>query len=551
MMRSRLTRKRPRFGGNSWLLLLILAVLGISIWVMTPSGTSVLHRQEGNLGLRLGLDLQGGTHVVYRGVFSENATNDEKSFDMDAAIASIKKRVDSYGVVEPVIRKLGAESVDIQLPGVEVDEALALVGKTAYLEFREVEMNGTSVVHLSDYKDGSRTDFFDNGDSGVEGTPINRLFVGDDGLPAVFIEKSEGGLNYLDGNGKPIPDPGSIDATLDTAISWMPGVGEITVDGVTTRKVLTGAYLTKAVPQYPSANAVSGEIRVGIKWNGAGTDLFNEIASRIRAKGNNGTTQRVLGIFLDNELLSAPEVFPKDMTESTYGSEASITAGGTGFTSSEARKLAIQLTSGALPMPLEITYGPKSVSATLGADFTQRAFMAVYIGVLVVGLFMILYYRLPGAVAAVALVMYTIIVLAVYKAIPVTLTLAGIAGFIVSLGMAVDANVLIFERMKEELRAGRTLKAAADVGFSRAWPAIRDSNITTFIACGILYWFGSSIPTATVVMGFSVTLFIGVAVSMFSAIVITKTLLMLLSGGRLTKRMALFGVEAKAEAKDV
>jgi preprotein translocase subunit SecD len=168
----------------------------------------------------------------------------------------------------------------------------------------------------------------------------------------------------------------------------------------------------------------------------------------------------------------------------------------------------------------------------------------------VVGLFMMLYYRLPGVVAAVALIIYTVIVLAIYKAIPVTLTLAGIAGFIVSLGMAVDANVLIFERMKEELSAGRTMKAAIDVGFSRAWPAIRDSNITTFIACGILYWFGSSIPTATVVMGFSVTLFIGVAVSMFSAIVVSKTLLLLLAGRGFAKRLALFGVEAKAEAKD-
>ena len=543
MMRSRLTRRRPRFGGNSWLLLLILAVLGVCIWVMTPSGTSVLHRQEGNLGLRLGLDLQGGTHVVYRGVFSENTTDDEKSFDMDAAIASIRRRVDSYGVVEPVIRKLGTDSVDIQLPGVEVDEALALVGKTAYLEFREVEMNGTNVVRLSDYTGGSRTDFFENGDSGVEGTPINRLFVGADSLPAVFIEESEGGLNYLDVNGNPI-DPGSIDATLDTAISWMPAVGE--VDGA--KKVLTGAYLTKAVPQYPSQDEIDAEITVGIQWNGAGTDLFNEVALRIRAKGDNGEPQRALGIFLDNELLSAPEVFPSSMTDDSYGSEASITGD---FDTSEARKLAIQLTSGALPMPLEISYGPKSVSATLGADFANRAFTAVLVGVLIVGLFMILYYRLPGVVAAVALVIYAVIVLAIYKAIPVTLTLAGIAGFIVSLGMAVDANVLIFERMKEELRAGRTLKAAADVGFSRAWPAIRDSNITTFIACGILYWFGSSIPTATVVMGFAVTLFIGVAVSMFSAIVISKTILMLFTGGRFAKRLPLFGVEAKAEARDV
>lgn len=543
MMRSRLTRRRPRFGGNGWLLLLILAVLGASIWVMTPSGSSVLDRQRGNLGLRLGLDLQGGTHVVYRGVFSENISSEEKDFNMDAAVTSIKRRVDGYGVVEPVIRRLGSDSVDIQLPGVEVDEALELIGKTAYLEFREVEMNGTSVVRLSDYTGGTRTDFFETGDSGVKDTPINRLFVGADGLPAVFIVKGDGGLNYFDGKNNPI-GPASIDPALDTALSWMPAVGE--VGGA--KKVLTGAYLTKAVPQYPSQDSMSTEISVGIKWNDAGTDLFNEIAIRIKNKGDYGTDQRALGIFLDYELLSAPQVFPSSMTESSYGSEASITGN---FDAKDARKLAIQLTSGALPMPLEISYGPKSVSATLGADFAHRAFIAVMVGLLVVGLFMILYYRLPGVVAAVALLIYAVIVLAIYKAVPVTLTLAGIAGFIVSLGMAVDANVLIFERMKEELRAGRTLKAAVDVGFNRAWPAIRDSNITTFIACGILYWFGSSIPTATVVMGFAVTLFFGVAVSMFSAIVISKTLLMVLAGSRLAKRMPFFGVEARAEARDV
>jgi preprotein translocase subunit SecD len=142
--------------------------------------------------------------------------------------------------------------------------------------------------------------------------------------------------------------------------------------------------------------------------------------------------------------------------------------------------------------------------------------------------------------------MYTVIVLAIYKLIPVTLTLAGIAGFIVSLGMAVDANVLIFERMKEELRAGRTMKAAIDAGFSRAWPAIRDSNITTWIACIILYWFGSSVMASSVVMGFALTLAIGVGVSMFSAIVITRTaLLLFFSGPSAAKRLAWFGVESR------
>jgi preprotein translocase subunit SecD len=316
----------------------------------------------------------------------------------------------------------------------------------------------------------------------------------------------------------------------------MPALG--TVDGQEVQ--LTGAYLSSAKSN-PSQNQTTGAITwgVSIDWNSEGWKVFNSIAARLYGKSS---PQNQLGIVLDSELISSPTI-----QQQSYDS-AEITGN---FESKSSHLLAIQLTSGALPMPLEITYGPNAVSATLGADFTHRAFIAILVGVLMVGLFMMLYYRLPGIVAAVALIIYAIIVLAIYKAIPVTLTLAGIAGFIVSLGMAVDANVLIFERLKEELGAGRTLKAAVDVGFSRAWPAIRDSNITTFIACGILYWFGSSIPTATVVMGFAVTLFIGVAVSMFSAIVVTKSLLMLYTGGRLAKRMSLFGVEAKAEAKNV
>ncbi len=541
-MRSRLTRRGPRFGGNGWLLLLILIILGLSIWVMTPSGTSVLDRHPGNLGLRLGLDLQGGTQVVYQGVFSDNIDPDRRDFNMEAATNSIKRRVDSLGVVEPVIRSLGDDQIDIQLPGLTENETMELLSKAAYLEFREVEMNGTTAVTLDDYITDNRAAFYETGDTGAE-VPggINRLFVGEDSQPAVFIGQGTDGLIYLDGGGQPI-DPAAIASSLRSALSWMPAVGEI--NGA--KQVLTGAYLTEAVPQYPTAQDISGEITVGITWNDDGKELFNQAAKRIRDKGGLGTPQRCLGIFLDNELLSAPQVFPSDFTGDSYGNSASITGN---FDRNEARTLAIQLTSGALPMPLRVTYGPMDVSATLGADFTHRAFIAMWVGLLLVSLFMILYYRLPGVVAALALVIYAIIVLAIYKAIPVTLTLAGIAGFIVSVGMAVDANVLIFERLKEELQAGRTLKAAIDTGFSRAWPAIRDSNITTIIACGILYWFGSSIATATVVMGFAVTLFIGVAVSMFSAIVVTRSFLLLLTGSRLARNLSLYGVAPRTEAK--
>jgi preprotein translocase subunit SecD len=162
------------------------------------------------------------------------------------------------------------------------------------------------------------------------------------------------------------------------------------------------------------------------------------------------------------------------------------------------------------------------------------------IGIILVMLFMMIYYRLPGVIASLALVFYGALVLAIFKLIPVTLTLAGIGGFILSIGMAVDANVLIFERMKEEFAAGRTLGAAIDAGFSRAWTAIRDSNVTTFIVCAILFWLGSSIAESAPVQGFAVTLFIGVAVSMFTAIVVTRTLLRLFVGTPLAKRTALF-----------
>lgn len=185
------------------------------------------------------------------------------------------------------------------------------------------------------------------------------------------------------------------------------------------------------------------------------------------------------------------------------------------------------------------------VSATLGADFINKAVLAGAIGLGVVVLFMLLYYRLPGALASLALLVYVALVLAIFKLIPVTLTLAGLAGFILSIGMAVDANVLIFERLKEELRGGRTLKAAVETGFNRAWIAIRDSNISTFIICGILYWFGSRIVDSPPVMGFAVTLAIGVAVSMFSAIVVTRTFLRFSTGRRAARNLTWFGVEAR------
>jgi preprotein translocase subunit SecD len=534
MMRPRPQAKKGKIGVNKWVLVFIFALLLVSVWLLSPSGSSSLHRDKGDLGLRLGLDLKGGIDMAYQAQFPADETASNKKLDMDATIARIRTRIDAYGVIEPVILKQGSDRIIVQLPGLtNVEDVQKYMLQPGSLEFSQVEMKDSSTVAtLGDYLNATNlSNFFDTSDATVEGT--NRIFVDANGLPIVFLAKSNEGLKYVDKDGNPV-DTGQLDKT---ALSWMPACG--TINDVVTP--LTGKYLTKASPETSASSTGVITISVGIGWNKDGADLFGQITKRLRDRGAYGTDQRALGIFLDNARISAPQVYPSDMT-GDYGDTASITGN---FTQSQAKLLAIQLRSGALPVSLNLIYGPVVVSATLGKDFIHRSVVAGVIGLAVVALFMILYYRLLGVVATLALLIYTALVLAVYKAVGVTLTLAGLAGFIISLGMAVDANVLIFERMKEELRSGRTVKAAVDAGFSRAWPAIRDSNVTTFIICGILYWFGSSVVASTTVKGFAATLFFGVALSMFSAITVTRSFLFFFIGTGAEKKLSRFGVEAK------
>lgn len=208
---------------------------------------------------------------------------------------------------------------------------------------------------------------------------------------------------------------------------------------------------------------------------------------------------------------------------------------------SEANNLSKQLNAGALPVPLKIIQA-EEVSATLGEDSVLDSVRAGQVGLLAVMLFMILYYRLPGVLASAALLVYTAITLMAFKLVPITLTLSGIAAFVLSIGIAVDANILIFERMKEELRRGRTLNAAIDIGFRRAWSSIRDSNVSTLITCTILYYFGANFGAA-VVQGFALTLAIGVLISMFSAITVTRTFLRMVLGTPLAKNHFLFNAD--------
>jgi preprotein translocase subunit SecD len=256
------------------------------------------------------------------------------------------------------------------------------------------------------------------------------------------------------------------------------------------------------------------------EFNDEGGKMFGQITQRLIGKP--------LGIFLDGELISAPTV--KSRIESSGIIE--------NLSLDEARKLRIQLNAGALPVPIKIVQ-QEDVDASLGKDSLDKSILAGEVGLGVVILFMMLYYRLPGLLASCALVVYAILTLTLFKLLPVTLTLAGIAAFILTVGMAVDANILIFERLREELRGGRTLSAAIDAGFARAWPSIRDSNVSTLITCLILYFFGDQFGTS-MVKGFALTLAVGVLVSMFTAIVVTRTFLFMVLGSRWAKRGRLF-----------
>ena len=285
---------------------------------------------------------------------------------------------------------------------------------------------------------------------------------------------------------------------------------------------LTGDDLSRA---FPSQHGVTGEPIVSLQFKTRGTKIWGELTTRIA-----GSQTDQIAIFLDNQELISPVV----TTPITSGT--TIIQGN--FTLDRVKDIALLLQSGALPLSIELIQ-ERDVDAILGSDSLEKSVVAGLVGLSLILLFMVLYYRVPGIIGAVALLIYASFLLAIFKAVPVTLTLSGIAAVILSIGMAVDANILIFERMKEELRAGRTLLSAINIGFNRAWPAIRDGNVSTLITCAILFWFADQLQ-ATVVQGFAIALAIGVFVSMFTAITVSRTLLRVVATTRLAHRLGMF-----------
>jgi preprotein translocase subunit SecD len=492
---------------NNIVLLIIILLFGLCVWAIVPN--SQLSSAMGRDGMRLGLDLKGGVQLVYQVQFTDNMTDAEKNSAMDATILKIQQRINTFGVTEPIIQKINNDRIQIQLPGfTDIEAAKSLVEQTGFLEFREVERDASGkLITLGDYIKQSSYQFINGNETG------SRLFVntnsstGSFGTLVAVLSKDATGITLTDANGNPADN-----ATLSNSASlysWVPSRGD---DGTP----LTGSLLSDAQANIEQLNTFV----INIKWNSEGAKIFDQIAARIHNPAGQGGTyafQYVLGIFLDDKLISAPQ-----MTSTNYQGQGTISGS---FTQKSSVELATLLKSGSLPMPLEKPpLYQQTVSATLGIDSLNRSLVAGIIGIAMVAIFMIAYYNYLGVVATLALLVYGAISMTIFKIWPVTLTLPGIAGFIISVGMAVDANVLIFERMKEEIRLGRTLEAGVAEGFRRAWPSIRDSNVSTFITCIILYWFGS-VFGAFMVKGFAITLFLGVAVSMFSAIIVTRTFL--------------------------
>ena len=501
-----------------------IIVLVILILVVGFFASALALPLFGRSGLQLGLDLKGGVNLVYQVQFPDNTSASDKASIVERTVETIRNRIDQFGVADPLIQSVGDDRISIQLPGyTNIDEAKSLVEQTGFLEFREVQVkaDGSTVVTLNDYLNGTQT---------VDSGTI--IFAGTEGTPVAIAQKNaDGNLEYVDATGK-VLDPEQLKAGNNTgAYAWIPARGN---DGTP----LTGDLLSKATPQIMNSTTGTQAV-VAIEWNSEGSVIFDQIAARLYGKSYpNGA----LGIFLDNSLLSAPVI-----QQPSYGGQGQIEGD---FTQESAKHLADLLASGSLPMPLQRPPIYETVvSSTLGSNFIDMSVMAGVIAVAAIIVFMMASYKVSGVMASLSLLFYGVVVLAIFKLVPVTLNLAGIGGFVLSIGMAVDAHVLIFERMKEEIRNGRTYRSAIDNGFKRAWLSIRDTHVTTVISCLILFWVGGAVIGGEAVKGFALTLLIGVLLSMFTALVVAHTLLKCFIGTKVAKNTSLFS--ALSGGKDV
>jgi len=435
-------------------LIILLLGIGIGFFVYKSEVASmslapnVAPKGMARFPFKLGLDLSGGTHLVYKADLSHVPAS-EVNDSMNSLRDVIERRVNLFGVAEPSVQlqtggisNPGEQRLIVDLPGVtKVTKAIKMIGLTPTLDFR------------------------------TENPNLNKT---------------------------------------TTATVGANGVAKVNLNPRYIRTGLTGRFLNKASLQF---DPTTGEPVVSLQFNSKGSKLFEKITT-----ANVGKT---IAIFLDGEPITTPKV-----NEPITGGQAQISGN---FTPEEAKILVGRLNSGALPVPIKLI-STQTIGPSLGGQATTAGVKAALIGFLAIALFLIIWYRLPGLIAVVALSIYVAMMLAIFKLLPVTLTAAGIAGFIISIGIAVDANVLIFERIKEELRDGNSVGDSIHRGFKKAWLSVRDSNISSIITAVILFWFGT-----TLIQGFALVFLIGVIVSMVSAISITRVLLYTLNIKRTNK----------------
>jgi preprotein translocase subunit SecD len=448
---------------NFSMLVIIAIITFVAAWIDLPGETLDIGGFKERHPVRQGLDLQGGLQVLLEA--NPPAGQSVDSNTMSGTRDTLERRVNGLGVSEPLIQTRGDNQIVVELPGVQdPDQAIAVLQETALLEI--IDTNGQSLP---------------------EGTAV-RTSLGEFAASA---------------SGTPEASPVASPVAADPAAAVTPEVTPDPNSPVYTT-IVSGTDLKDA---YRTTDQ-NGAWVVAFELNGDAADKFYDFTSQ-----NVGNP---MSIVVDKTVISTATI------RNPIAGSGQIS----GLTGSEAETLALQLKAGALGVPLQVV-SSQTIGPSLGQDSIDRSLLAGIVGLTIVALFMIIYYRVPGVLSVVALLIYTAITFALFKTIPITLTLAGIAGLILSIGMAVDANVLIFARLKEELRTGKPVAHAIEAGFNHAWPSIRDSNISTMITCAILYWFGQ-FTGATIITGFALTLFVGVAVSMFTAITVTRTFLRLL-----------------------
>ena len=557
-IKQNLSRKRV------WLTFAGIVILAIfSVLTIYPNLPATIpgYQWFAKFSPKLGLDLQGGAHLIYEGDVSNlNATDTESA--MEGVRDVIERRVNAFGVSEPIVQVSGNNRLIVELAGVfDVNEAIRQIGETPLLEFKEQNPQASAPELTAEQQ--TEMDTY-NANALKQAKDIIAKLNNGESFADLAVQYSEDLGSKDNGGDLGFANKGAYVTEFEKAIWEDLEVGQITPEPIKTQfgyhiikkeevqgegdteqvrashillatksiydyvppvdqwlpAELTGKHLKRSEVVF---DPQTGAPTVSLQFNEEGTKLFGDITAR--------NINKPVAIFLDSQAISVPTV-----GGAITGGEAIISGS---FDLTEAKLLAQRLNAGALPISISLI-SEQTVGPTLGQISLNKSLQAGLIGLALVALFMLAFYRLPGLIAVIALAIYTAIALAIFIIWPITLTLAGIAGFILSIGMAVDANVLIFERMREELHNEKPLASAIEDGFIRAWASIRDSNISSLITCFILIWFGSGI-----IKGFALTLGIGILVSMFSAIIITRTFLRLFSKSLSKRSMWWFNASIK------